>query len=108
MGLPASQRHALGSIEARLRAADPHLASMFAMFSRLSVGEPVAMERLVSRPGLRLPPPRLAACAMVLIPVMFIALVIVSARGRARVPIRSAAARPSCGPRASSVRTRAP
>jgi uncharacterized membrane protein len=79
MGLPASQRHALGTIEARLRAADPHLASMFAMFSRLSVGEPVAMERLVSRPGLRLSPPRLAACTMVLIPVMFIALVIVSA-----------------------------
>ena len=79
MGLPASQRRALGSIEGRLRAADPHLASVFAIFGRLSVGEPVAAERVVSRPGLRPPPPRLAACAMVLIPVMFIALVIVSA-----------------------------
>ena len=78
MGLPASQQRALGSIEGRLRAADPHLASMFAIFGRLSVGEPVATERVVCRPGLR-PPPRPAACAMVLIPVMFIALVLVSA-----------------------------
>ena len=79
MSLSARQQRTLGSIESRLRADDPHLASMFAMFSRLSVGEPVAMERLVSRPGLRLSPPRLAACTMVLIPVMFIALVLVSA-----------------------------
>jgi len=79
MGLPASQQRALGSMEGRLRAADPHLASMFAIFGRLSVGEPVATERVVSRRGLRPPPPRLAACAMVLIPVMFIALVLVSA-----------------------------
>lgn len=79
MSLPASQRRALGSIEGRLRAADPHLASMFAIFGRLSVGEPVATERLASRLGLRPPRPGLAACAMVLIPVMFVALVLVSA-----------------------------
>ena len=79
MSLPASQQRTLGSIEGRLRAADPHLASMFAIFGRLSVGEPVATERLVSRLGLRPPRPGLAACAMVLIPVMFITLVIVSA-----------------------------
>lgn len=79
MGLPASQQRVLGSIEGRLRAADPHLASMFAIFGRLSVGEPVATERLVSRLGLRPPRPGLAACAMVLIPVMFITLVLVSA-----------------------------
>ena len=79
MGLPASQRRALGSIEGRLRAADPHLASMFVIFGRLSVDEPVATERLVPRLGLRPPRPGVAACAMVLIPVMFITLVLVSA-----------------------------
>jgi hypothetical protein len=78
MSLPASQRRALGSIEGRLGAADPHLASMFAIFARLSDGEPVPTERLAIRPR----PwrrPRLAACAVALIPLMFIAMIAVSA-----------------------------
>jgi hypothetical protein len=79
MSLPASQRRALGSIEGRLRAADPHLASMFAIFARLNVGEPVAAEHLAFRFRLRLLQPRLSACAAVLIPVMFIAMVVLSA-----------------------------
>jgi hypothetical protein len=33
MSLPSSQLRVLGSIEGRLRAADPHLASMFAIFA---------------------------------------------------------------------------
>jgi hypothetical protein len=80
MSLPASQLRVLGSIEGRLRAADPHLASMFAIFARLNVGEPVAAEPLaVRRPGFRWQRPGLAAYAVVLIPVMFIAMVVVSA-----------------------------
>jgi hypothetical protein len=85
MSLLASEQRALDSIEGRLRGADPHLASMFAIFTRLNVGEPVAMERLVSR--LRWPRLHLAACAVVVIPVMFIAIVVVSAlAGGARSP----------------------
>jgi hypothetical protein len=79
MSLTASQLRALGSIEGRLRAADPHLASMFGIFARLNVGEPIAAERLVPRFGFRPQRPHLAACAVVLIPVMFIAMVVISA-----------------------------
>jgi hypothetical protein len=79
MSLPASQRRALGIIEGRLRAADPHLASMFAIFARLSSGEPVPVEPLGFRRGLWRQRPRLAACALVLIPVMFLALVVACA-----------------------------
>jgi Protein of unknown function (DUF3040) len=87
MSLPARQQRTLGSIEGRLRAADPHLASMFTIFTRLNVGEPVAAEHLIPRRRLRRPRPRLAACAVVLIPVMFIAMIVVSAlTGRALSP----------------------
>jgi hypothetical protein len=79
MSLPASQLRALGSIEGRLRAADPHLASMFAIFARLNADEPVAAEPLASRLWLRWPRPRANVCAVVLIPVIFIALVVAGA-----------------------------
>lgn len=80
MSLPASQLRLLGSIEGRLRAADPHLSSMFAIFARLNVGEPVAAEPLAGRrPWFRRQRPGLATYAVVLIPVMFIAMVVVSA-----------------------------
>jgi hypothetical protein len=79
MSLPASQQRALGSIEVGLRAADPRLASMYAIFARLNTGEPVAAERLVKQLRLRWLRPRLATFAAVLIPVMFIAMVVVSA-----------------------------
>jgi hypothetical protein len=79
MSLTASQQRALGSIEGRLRAADPHLASMFGIFARLNVGEPIAAEHLVSRIRLRPQRPHPAACVLVLIPVMFIAMVVISA-----------------------------
>jgi hypothetical protein len=89
MSLPASQQRALGGIEGRLRAADPHLASMFAIFARLNVGEPVATEHLVARLRLRWLRPRLPAFAAVLIPVMFIAMVVVSALGAGRLSPRA-------------------
>jgi hypothetical protein len=92
MSLPASQQRALGSIEGRLKAADPHLASMFAIFGRLNVGEPVATEHLaVRRPWFRWQRPRLAAYAVVLIPVMFIVAVVVSALAAGRVSPRACA-----------------
>jgi hypothetical protein len=89
MSLSASQRRALGSIEGRLRAADPHLASMFAIFNRLHVGEPVTTERLAARLGLRWQPPKAATFAVVLIPVMFITMVIVSALAGGRLSPRA-------------------
>jgi hypothetical protein len=75
--LPASQRRALDTIEGTLRAADPHLASMFAIFARLNVGEPVPTEPLTYRPKLGRQRPHTTACAVVLIPVIFIALIVV-------------------------------
>lgn len=89
MSLPASQQRALGSIESRLRAADPHLASMFAIFARLNVGEPVATERLAARLRRRWLRPRLPAFAAVLVPVMFIAAVVVSALAAGRLSPRA-------------------
>jgi hypothetical protein len=102
MSLPASQQRALGSIEGGLRAADPHLASMFAIFGRLNVDEPVATEHLaVRRPWFRWQRPRLAAYAVVLIPVMFIVAVIVSALAAGRVSPRACAGDQAAG--ASSI-----
>lgn len=91
MSLPASQRRALGSIEGRLKAADPRLASMFTIFARLNAGEPVVMEHLASRLRLRRPRarPRLAAGAVLLIPVMFIAMVVVSVLAGGRLSPRA-------------------
>jgi hypothetical protein len=94
MSLPASQQRTLGSIEGRLRAADPHLASMFAIFARLNSDEPVAAESLASR--LRWPRPRANVFAVVLIPVVFIALVVVGAlAGGPRIVRACAAAYPA-------------
>jgi len=89
MSLPASQQRELGSIEVRLRAADPHLASMLVIFARLNIGEPVAAECLVRRLRLRWLRPRLGACAAVLIPVMFITMVVVSALAGGRLSSRA-------------------
>jgi len=76
MSLSARQQRALGSIEGALRAADPHLASMFAIFARLNVGEPVTAEPSAPRRRLRWLPPGGAAYAVVLVPLVFIAVII--------------------------------
>jgi hypothetical protein len=77
MSLPACQERALSSIEGALKANEPHLASMFAIFTRLNQDEPVGAEPLAPgrRRWLR---PRRALSAVVLIPVMFAAVIVAS------------------------------
>jgi hypothetical protein len=54
MSLPACQERALSAIENALRAAEPRLASRFAIFGRLASGEDLPRtEQLVPQPWLR-------------------------------------------------------
>ena len=62
-------------MEDALRASEPHLTSMYSMFSRLNTGEPVRAEQLV-RKRLGWLRPGTAMYAIVLIPVMFAAIII--------------------------------
>jgi len=75
MSLPAGQQRVLDQMETTLRASEPHLASMYAMFTRLNAGEPIGAERLV-RKRLRWLQQGTAMYAIVLIPVMFAAIII--------------------------------
>lgn len=75
MSLPACQRRELDQIESALRASEPHLTSMYAMFTRLNAGEPVWAERLARKPQ-RWLRQGTAIYAIVLIPVMFAAVII--------------------------------
>jgi len=75
MALPACQQRALDRIEGALRASEPQLASMYAIFGRLNAGEPIGMERLV-RKRLRWLQHGTAMYAIVLLPVMFAAIIV--------------------------------
>ena len=75
MGLPACQQRALDRMEGALRASEPHLASMYTMFTRLNATEPVRTEQL-TRKRLRWIQPGTAMYAIVLIPVMFAAIIV--------------------------------
>ncbi len=75
MSLPACQQRALDCIEGTLRASEPHLTSMYAVFARLNAGEPIGTERLAPK-RLRWFQPGTAMYAIVLIPVMFAAIII--------------------------------
>ena len=75
MSLPAGQERVLHGIEGVLKASEPHLASMFAIFARLNQDEPVGIE-LLQRSRLRWLRPGTAMSAIVLIPVMFAAVII--------------------------------
>ena len=75
MSLPACQQRVLDRMEDALRASEPHLTSMYAIFSRLNTGEPVRAERLV-RKRQRWLRQGTAMYAIVLIPVMFAAIII--------------------------------
>jgi hypothetical protein len=75
MSLPACQQRALDRMEGALRASEPHLASMYTIFGRLSAGEPIGTERL-TRKRLRWVQPGTTMYAMVLVPVMFAAIIV--------------------------------
>ncbi len=75
MSLPACQRRALNRMEGALRASEPHLTSMYAIFARLNASEPIGAERL-ARKRLWWLQPGTAMYAIVLIPVMFTAIIV--------------------------------
>jgi len=75
MSLPAGQQRVLHGIEGALKASEPQLASMFAIFVQLHQDEPVGAEPL-KRGRLSWSRPGTAMSAIVLIPVMFAAVVI--------------------------------
>jgi hypothetical protein len=75
MALPACQQRALDRMEGALRASEPQLASMYAIFGRLNAGEPIGMERL-ARKRLRWLQHGTAMYAIVLLPVMFAAIIV--------------------------------
>ena len=71
MGLPAVQQRVLDRMEGALKASEPHLAAMFAIFARLSAGEPVGRESLAARRRRWWLRPGAGLSALVLVPVMF-------------------------------------
>src|ERR1700755_766151 len=84
MALPACPQRARDRREGALRASEPQLASMYAIFGRLNAGEPIGMERL-ARKRLRLLQHGTAMYSIVLLPVMVAAIIVRAAlRWRAR------------------------
>src|SRR5689334_12289445 len=75
MSLPACQQRALDRMEGALRANEPHLASMYAIFGRLNADEPIGAERL-TRKRLRWLQQGSVMYAIVLVPVMFAAIIV--------------------------------
>ncbi len=74
MSLPACQQRVLDRMEGALRASEPQLTSMYAIFSRLNASEPIGTEQLA--PKRRWFQPGTALYAVVLIPVMFAAIIV--------------------------------
>jgi hypothetical protein len=83
MSLPACQQRALDRMDGALRASEPHLASMYAIFGRLNAGEPIGTER-VPRKRLRWLQAGTAMYAIVLVPVMFAAIIVGALLGGSR------------------------
>ena len=75
MSLPACQQRVLDRMEGALRASEPHLTSMYEIFTRLNTGEPILTEPLTRR-RLRWFQPGTAIYAIVLVPVMFAAILV--------------------------------
>jgi hypothetical protein len=97
MGLPACQQRVLDHMEGALQASEPHMAGMFAIFTRLSVGEPVGTESLAAqrrrwwlRPGATL-------TAIVLVPVMFAVIITAVLLGAPRHAGTCAVGMPAAG-----------
>jgi len=82
MSLPACQQRALNRMEGALRASEPRLASMYAMFARLNVGEPIGAEQLTRKR--RWVQPGTAMYTIVLVPVMFAAIIVGAVLGGSR------------------------
>ncbi len=83
MSLPACQQRALDRMEGALRASEPCLASMYAIFGRLNAAEPIGTERL-TRKRLRWLQQGSAMYAIVLVPVMFAAIIVGALLGGSR------------------------
>ena len=83
MSLPACQQRALDRMEGALRASEPQLASMYAIFGRLNADEPIGAERL-TRKRLRWLQAGTAMYAIVLVPVMFAAIIVGALLGGSR------------------------
>ena len=94
MSLPVCQQRALDRMEGALRASEPHLASMYAIFGRLNAGEPIAAERLTRK---RLRQASTTMYAIVLIPVMFAAIIIGALLGGSRTTAACEAGYSVCG-----------
>src|SRR5580704_7329541 len=75
MSLPACQQRTLDHLEGALRASEPKLTSMYAIFAQLNAGEPIGTEQL-ARKRLRWFQPGTAMYAIVLVPVMFAAIIV--------------------------------
>jgi len=82
MSLPACQQRALDRMESALRASEPRLASMYAIFGRLNAGEPVGAEQLTRKR--RWLQQGTAMYAIVLVPVMFAAIIVGALLGGSR------------------------
>ncbi len=76
MSLSAGQQRVLDRIEGALRASEPQLTSMYAIFSRLNAGEPIGTEQLARKRLRWWFQPGTAMYAIVLIPVMFAAIIV--------------------------------
>ena len=70
-------------MEGALRASEPHLASMYAIFGRLNSGEPIGAEQL-ARKRRRWLQQGTAMYAIVLVPVMFAAIIVGALLGSSR------------------------
>jgi Protein of unknown function (DUF3040) len=75
MGLSAVQQRVLDRMEGTLKASEPHLAAMFAIFARLSAGEPIRRESLAGRRRRWWLRPSATLSALVVVPVMFAVII---------------------------------
>jgi len=77
VSLPAAQQRVLDRMEGALQASEPHLASMFTIFARLTADEPVGAEPLAGpRRRHRWVQHGSTLYAFVLVPVMFTMIII--------------------------------
>src|SRR5271165_3150184 len=88
MSLPARQQRVINQMEGTLGASEPDLAAMFAIFARLNEGQPIGVESLEStrlgRTRRLWLAPGDAMYAILLVPVMFIAVIVGVVLGGAR------------------------